>query len=130
MRKRYIIMAIIGVGVIGIAAAVYALVSESAVTKKMPACQLVTLADAKPLIGDSAMLDVGSSDPEVLVSAGTSEFSTCRYIAGGAKADDLGYLTIESHYGDAAKLKAEYEKHRAAILELPNQKKLLRNLYQ
>lgn len=78
-------------------------------TKK--ACELLTLADAKTLIGDNAELATGSGD-ETLASTASVNVDNCTYSADGATLGDLNQITIQRHVGDKSQVIQAYENYK------------------
>lgn len=87
--------------------------SESA-TKKAggkAACELLTLGDAKSLLGDNATLSEGSGAPN-LATKDEVNVDNCTYSSDGATLGDLNQITIQRHYGDSDQVKLAYDNYQ------------------
>ena len=85
--------------------------STRASDKGKKACELITLADAKSLIGANATLAEGSGSPD-LATTDAITVDNCTYSADGATLGDLKQLTIQSSFGDAKQVKLAYDNYR------------------
>lgn len=79
--------------------------------KGTPACELLTLADAKTVIGANAVLANGEADTN-LASTESVDVDNCTYSADGATIGDFTQITIQRHYGDTAQVKQAYENYK------------------
>lgn len=75
------------------------------------ACELLTLEDAKNLIGDNAVKSEGSDTPN-LATTESVKVDNCTYSAEGATLGDLKMLTIQVQRGDSGQVKQAYENYR------------------
>lgn len=80
-------------------------------TKSRSACELLTLEDAKSLIGSNATLSEGSGIPN-LATAESVNVDNCTYSADGATLGDLKQITIQRHYGDTSQVKQAYDNYK------------------
>lgn len=80
-------------------------------SKGKAACELLTLDDAKILIGDNA---TASDATDAVLRASTDEVDVdnCTYSADAEKIGDFKQITIQRHYGDASLVKQAYENYQ------------------
>jgi hypothetical protein len=79
--------------------------------KSKKACELITLADAKTLIGDNAALLEGSGTPNAATTADVS-VDNCSYSADGATLGDMKQIVIQVHTGESAEVKQAYDNYK------------------
>lgn len=88
--------------------------SETAPTPRADtktACQLLTLADAKSLIGENAVLLEGSGSDNA-ASTESVTVDNCSYSADGETLGDMKQLALQVHYGDAAQVRQGFENYK------------------
>ena len=83
--------------------------SAKATAKK--ACEVLTLEDAKGLIGSNAALLDGSGNQNLATTAGVT-VDNCSYSADGATLGDMKQLTIQLQSGDSKGVKQAYENYK------------------
>lgn len=86
-------------------------VAETPKTEVKKACELLTLEDAKGLIGTNATLSEGSGAPN-LATTENVKVDNCSYSADGATLADLKQLTIQIHSGDASQVKQAFDNYK------------------
>lgn len=79
--------------------------------KGKKACELITLKDAKVIIGDNAALLEGSSTTNAATTNDVS-VDNCSYSADGATLGDMKQLLIQIHSGNSAQVKQAYENYK------------------
>lgn len=79
--------------------------------KGKSACELLTLEDAKSLIGDNAVLVEGSGGPN-LATTESVDVDNCTYSADAETLGDLQQITIQRHYGNKGRVAEAYENYR------------------
>lgn len=128
--KKIIIIVVVGIVVVGIIvtglvmASMQSDTNESASTSDTSdskdkektssgkkACDLLTLTDAKALIGDNAILLEGSGDANAATTADVT-VDTCTYSADGATLGDTKQLLVQLHSGDSAQVKQAYDNYK------------------
>lgn len=85
--------------------------TKSTASAGKKACELFTLADAKALIGDNAVLVEGSGSDN-LATTEPVNVDNCTYSSDGATLGDLTQITIQRHYGDKAQVVRAYESYK------------------
>ena len=85
--------------------------TDSEQSKGKAACALLTLDDAKDVIGDKASLSEDKGDPTSATN-GVVDIDNCTYSADGATIGDFTQITIQRHYGDKAQVKQAYENYK------------------
>jgi hypothetical protein len=75
------------------------------------ACELLTIDDAKKLIGDNATLSEGSGDAN-LATTDKVNVDNCTYSADGATLGDFKQITVQRHYGDKTLVTQAYEANK------------------
>jgi hypothetical protein len=75
------------------------------------ACEVLTLADAKTLIGDNATEIEGSGDPNLATTDKVS-VDNCSYSADGATLGDMKQLILQVQSGDSASVKQAFENYK------------------
>lgn len=82
--------------------------SDTQAAKGKPACELLTLEDAKSLLGANAVLADGSGEPN-LATTENVDVDNCTYSAEGATIGDFTQVTVQRHFGDRALVTQAYE---------------------
>ena len=85
--------------------------NDSKQAKSKSACELLTLADAKSLIGENATLSEDSSPPN-LATTQDVDIDNCTYSADGATLGDLKQITLQRHFGDTSQVKQAYTNYQ------------------
>lgn len=85
--------------------------TEKKESKRKAACELLTLEDAKTLLGSNATLAKGSGDPN-LASTESMSVDNCTYSADGATLGDLKQITIQRQFGSSDQVKQAYENYK------------------
>ncbi len=88
--------------------------TESNRAKGKTACELLTLEDAKSLLGGNAVLVEGSGSPN-LATTESIDVDNCTYSSDGETLGDLKQITIQGHYGDKGGVVQAYESNRKAF---------------
>ncbi|MDQ2972859.1 MAG: hypothetical protein M3Q79_00035 [bacterium] len=79
--------------------------------KTKTACELLTLEDAKSLIGQSATLAEGSGGSN-LATTESVKVDNCTYSSDGATLGDLKQITIQIHSSEVSQIKQSYESYK------------------
>lgn len=79
--------------------------------KSKAACELLTLDDAKTLLGTNATLVDGSGDPN-MASTESMSVDNCTYSADGATLGDLKQITVQRQFGDSVQVKLAYDNYK------------------
>ena len=85
--------------------------NDSEQAKSKSACELLTLADAKSLIGENAVLSEDSNPPNMATTKEV-DVDNCTYSADGATLGDLKQITIQRHFGDTSQVKQAYDNYQ------------------
>lgn len=85
-------------------------VTESAKTKGKTACELLTLDDAKSLLGENATKSEGNMGAN-LATNDSVIVDNCTYSADGATLGDLKQITIQRHFGDNSQVNQAYDNY-------------------
>ncbi len=85
--------------------------SSSETKKAKAACELLTLEDAKTLLGSNATLAEGSGAPNLATTEDMS-VDNCTYSADGDTLGDLKQITIQRQSGDSGQVKQAYENYK------------------
>lgn len=85
--------------------------AETKQTKGKAACELLTLEDAKTLIGASAVLADGSAQTDMATTESV-DVDNCTYSADGATLGDFMQITIQRHFGDKSQVRQAYENYQ------------------
>lgn len=85
--------------------------SDSSSMQGKKACELLTLEDAKKLIGENATLSEGTGDAN-LATTDKVNVDNCTYSADGATLGDFKQITIQRHYGDKTLVTQAYEANK------------------
>jgi hypothetical protein len=83
--------------------------SENKNAKK--ACDLLSLEDAKILIGSNATLIEGSGSPNAATTADV-KVDNCSYSADGATLGDMKQLLVQVHSGDSAQVAKAFDNYK------------------
>lgn len=80
-------------------------------TKGKTACELLTLEDAKSLIGENATQSEDTGSPN-LATTENGRVDNCTYSADGSNLGGLKMLTIQVQFGDKDQVKQAYENYQ------------------